>query len=254
MLSIIEKYWQAFVIAILVIIVAILSFLLINKKDKNMEDQPISNELSYTSNSKEDSEEITTKIKVDIKGAVSKPGVYELDAKSVVNDAIKIAGGLKKSADTSNINLSKELANEMVIKIFTTNELKKLNKSKEVVTNDNICQENTIIIDKCNESQIIKDVDTPNSNDITINIDETNNNKTDDTNNNSEPSTSKKLVSINTATIEELVTIPSIGESKAKTIITYREEHGFFKTIEDIKNVSGIGEAVYQKIKEYITI
>lgn len=248
---IIERYYKEFIIAILVIIIIVLGVLLVLKEKRISE--PTVNEVSYTSNNEkkeEIQEEVKTKIKVDIKGAVVKPGVYELDVNSVVNDAIKLAGGLKKSANTSNINLSKELENEMVIKIFTTNEIKKLNKEKEVVTTpDNTCSENTIIIDKCNDSSIIKDTSTPNSADTSLSTD---NNK--ETNNNDSTIVPTKLISINTGTVEEFVTLPSIGESKAESIIKYREEHGSFKTIEEIKSVSGIGEAAYNKIKEFITI
>ena len=61
-----------------------------------------------------------------------------------------------------------------------------------------------------------------------------------------------KLININTATIEELMTISGIGESKAKAIIEYRNKNKFEK-IEDILNVSGIGNNLYEEIKIYIT-
>ena len=61
------------------------------------------------------------------------------------------------------------------------------------------------------------------------------------------------LISINTASLEELKTLPGIGESKANSIIKYRETSSF-NTIEDIKNVSGIGESLFEKIKDYITV
>lgn len=61
-------------------------------------------------------------------------------------------------------------------------------------------------------------------------------------------------ISINSATKEELMSLPSIGEAKANAIIEYRKKNGLFKKIEDIKNVKGIGNALYEKIKDYINI
>lgn len=62
------------------------------------------------------------------------------------------------------------------------------------------------------------------------------------------------LININTASLEQLMTLSGIGESKAKSIISYREENGNFNEIEDITKVSGIGQALYEKIKDYITV
>lgn len=61
-------------------------------------------------------------------------------------------------------------------------------------------------------------------------------------------------ININTATKEELMTLPGIGESKACAIIRYREEYGPFQTIEDITNISGIKEGVYNNIRDYIIV
>ncbi len=61
-------------------------------------------------------------------------------------------------------------------------------------------------------------------------------------------------VNINTATEEQLMTVPGIGEAKAKSIIAYREENGSFNSIEDIVNVSGIKDGLFQQIKDYITV
>ena len=63
-----------------------------------------------------------------------------------------------------------------------------------------------------------------------------------------------KLVNINTCTLEELLTINGIGKAKAQSIIDYRKENGNFNSIEDIKNVPGIGVSLFEKIKDYITV
>ena len=62
------------------------------------------------------------------------------------------------------------------------------------------------------------------------------------------------LVNINTANVKELCSLPGIGESRAKDIITYREKYGTFQKKEDIMKVSGIKESVYQKICDLISV
>jgi len=67
-------------------------------------------------------------------------------------------------------------------------------------------------------------------------------------------SNEQSKVNINTAGESELMTLPGIGPSKAQAIIQYRDEHGAFKQIEDIKNISGIGEKTFEKLKDSITV
>lgn len=62
------------------------------------------------------------------------------------------------------------------------------------------------------------------------------------------------LININTANSTEIQTLPGIGPSKAENIIKYREESGGFKSIDEIKNISGIGEATFEKLKDKITV
>jgi len=64
---------------------------------------------------------------------------------------------------------------------------------------------------------------------------------------------STDLVNINTATLEELIALPSIGPTTAQKIIDYRDTNGAFSTIEDIMNVSGIGPSIFEDIKDLIT-
>ena len=160
-------------------------------------------------------EDKTTKVIVDIKGMVVNPGVYEVDSTSRVNDVISLAGGLLEGADTSKINLAKVVEDEMTIIIYSTEEV--LEKFRE----------ENCVCEKCNIT-----------NDACI----------------SSTATDNQLININTADEKELQNINGVGEAKAKAIIEYREENGLFTTIEDIKNVPGIGDSLFEKIKTYITI
>ena len=62
------------------------------------------------------------------------------------------------------------------------------------------------------------------------------------------------LINLNTATIEELMTLPSIGQERAELIIQYRTDHGGFKSIEEIQEISGVGPATFEKLKDMITV
>lgn len=62
------------------------------------------------------------------------------------------------------------------------------------------------------------------------------------------------LVNINTASVNELDSLPGIGASRAEDIVKYREDNNGFKSIEEIKNITGIGESIYGKLKDKITI
>ena len=175
------------------------------------------------------------KIKINIKGAVVNSGVYELDSGSRVIDAINISGGLLKNADTSILNLSKKLKDEDVVVIYTSEEVKKIKEGNVIIQ---------YIEKECNcpdvENSACIDLDSLISNNI----------KKD---NDNETSNNISKISINTATLEQLQTLDGIGKSKAEAIIEYRTKNGLFKTIEDIKNVSGIGDAAFEKIKDNIT-
>lgn len=62
-----------------------------------------------------------------------------------------------------------------------------------------------------------------------------------------------KLISINSAGIDELITLPNIGPKIAERIIEYRNKYGF-KSLDELKNVKGIGEKTYEKLKQYICL
>lgn len=68
------------------------------------------------------------------------------------------------------------------------------------------------------------------------------------------PETEAQRISINTATAKDLTTLPGIGEAMAQRIIAYRNEHGLFQTIDELRNVKGIGERKYEALENLITL
>ncbi len=220
-MKIIRKYIYPITVVLLILII----IYLLNIKKTLKEDSIVTYSKEEDIFKEEEKNEIVDTYKVDIKGAVAKPGLYEVPKTYVVYDVIKEAGGLTKNADTSLINLSKKIVDEMVIIIYTKDEVKKSNIKDTVIK---IVEKECICPNIQNDSCI--------NNEITDTI-------TNQVN---------SLININTASLEELTTIKGLGESKAKAIIEYRKNNKFNK-IEDIMNVSGIGSSLYETIKIYIT-
>ena len=223
MLRFLKKYKYVITIFLFMLIIFYIVFVKVNlkSKEKNLVDnQVVINEVEKV--------EVDLKddlVYVDIKGAVKKPGVYKINSDKKIIDVITIAGGLMENANTDNINLSKKVTDEMVIIIYTDEEVKNSNIVDTVIkVIDKECVCPNIQNDGCINTEI---------NDSITNV--------------------NKTININTATLEELMSINGLGETKAKAIIKYREENGYFKIIDDLLNVSGIGEALFEKIKEYIT-
>ena len=217
----------------------------LNKKEKeNIEEEKI--EITTKQEKKEKTEKENKKmVNVDIKGAIKNPGVYEVEENSKIIDLVKLSGGLTDEADTTYINLAKKVRDEMVIIIYTRNQIKDA-KQKETLSTTNI--NNSCICPKITNDACITKENTTISSETNKSKSETK--TTTDTNTNE----STNIININTATKEELQTLKGIGEGKAEAIIKYREENGNFTKSEDIMNVNGIGESVYEKIKDNITI
>ena len=233
----IEKYKVIIVLSNLIVLLStsiLYTFVYSSKEKRVVEPLEVNEEKNIE---KEENE--PQKIKVDIKGFVKEPGVYEMNVNDRVIDVIRKAGGLIEQANTEYINLSKILTDEMIIIIYSNDELEKFKETdKEVIYIEYEC----VCPDNKNDACISKE-DTVNTNGIK---------EKDEVSKESSKENEDSLVSINTGTLEELMTLSGIGESKAKSIIKYREEKGSFEKIEDIMNVSGIGEAAYSKIKDNI--
>lgn len=172
---------------------------------------------------------------VEIKGAVNSPGVFKVTSDNIINDVINMAGGLKNNAYTKNINLSKNVSKEMVVYVYTNYEYSLVNTKEETYECNCPKQDISACTDK-GASIITSDENKPE----------------ELPDSNSEVENSK--VNINNATKEMLTSLSGIGDAKAQKIIDYRNENGLFKSIEDIKNVTGISEKLFEQIKEFITI
>ncbi len=183
-------------------------------------DEKVENNIEETI--KEELEDITQYFQVDVKGQVNAPGTYKIGSGMRVLDAINLAGGLTGVADTSLINLSKKVYDEMVIVVYSLEEINNYveTKTKEAIKNEYCSLDNGLENDACIGDEIETD----------------------------------NVVNINLAAMEELMTLSGIGESKAKDIINYREEFGLFTVVEDLMKVPGIGESTFANIKENITV
>lgn len=181
---------------------------------------------------------IQDKYYVDIKGEVNKPGVYLLEKEKRVIDVIEASGGLTEQADTSVNNLSRKISDEMVIIIYSKKQVEDFSKTKE---------EEDLLLEE------IKNVESQNNNAVLRQEEiEPSNNREQQK---EEPGALQdEKISINTATKEELMTLSGIGSIKADEIIKYREKNGKFTKLEELLNVNGIGEIIFNQIKDTIKL
>lgn len=190
--------------------------------DQDRKAEPSAGSTDRTELSDASSEETKTLV-VHICGAVSAPGVYELPAGSRIIDAVEAGGGFLPEADEACCNLAEEIVDGCQIYIMTKTE-------------------------SCADGQTEKKAGIQTSPDSDM--------QTTDRNvrSNSATALENGLVNLNTADVAALMTLPGIGESRAKAIISYREQHGAFAQIEDIMKISGIKQAAFSKIKDKITV
>ena len=190
--------------------------------DQNRKAETSAGSTDRTELSDASSEEAKTLV-VHICGAVSAPGVYELPAGSRIIDAVEAGGGFLPEADEACCNLAEEIVDGCQIYIMTKSE-------------------------SCADGQREKKAGIQTSPDSDM--------QTTDRNvrSNSTTALENGLVNLNTADVAALMTLPGIGESRAKAIISYREQHGAFAQIEDIMKISGIKQAAFSKIKDKITV
>jgi len=158
-------------------------------------------------------------VRVHIVGAVVAPGVYSLPAGSICQTALEMAGGVFEDADLSRINLA-----------------------APVLDGDQI-----IVPTLPPTATPVPPTPTPVARQITQEREALSAQR-------DSLAAGSGLVNINTASAAELDSLPGIGPAIAQRIIEYRTVHGPFTSIEDIQRVSGIGPALFAKIKDLITI
>lgn len=153
---------------------------------------------------------------VDIKGAIKVPQVVPVTPGMRVHDVVEMAGGVTGEADQSQVNLAQLVTDQMVIYVPKVGE--EVSSSTEALVADS----------KVTESAVSES-----SGDATSDGD---------------------LVNINTADTTMLQTLSGIGEKRAADIINYRETNGLFETVDDLDQVSGIGEKTMEKLRPLIRV
>lgn len=168
-------------------------------------------------NIEQEQEKIENKIKVHVAGYVEEEGMVELAEGARIADALEAAGGATLEADLSRVNLAYVLQDGQKIYIPSILEVEEEEEEEEYITEES----GGVILEEGEEEK----------------------------NNEAEGK-----VNINTATQTELETLNGIGPSTASKIIEYRKQNGNFQSIEEIQNVSGIGDSKYESIKDDICV
>lgn len=221
-----QKIVLIIVISIIALGVAYYAYKMKTNDEFNVGGQSLEVENITEENAEENNEakEEKSKIIVHVSGAVKNEGIVELEEKARVADAIEAAGGVTENAYMKEVNLAEPLEDGMKVYIPTKEDVEK-EKAEQGESASYITSGSSVSSQSKSNMQ-------------------------DKTSTNSK----NKKVNINTASKEELDTLPGIGESTANKIISYREENGKFKSIEEIKEVSGIGDSKFEQIKDLIEI
>lgn len=186
-----------------------------DKKEINKNLEPVQKDEDLNMDNSEKINTVNKKITIFISGEVKSPGVVELYSEDRLMDGVKKCGGVTDEADMNRINLAMKISDEGHYIIPKIGEEIENVKDKEKET--------------VNQTQNLND-------------------------NKSEQNKENNKININNASLIELDSLPGVGEVTAQKIIDYREENTKFKSIEEIKNVKGIGENKFNNLKDYISI
>ena len=168
---------------------------------------------------------------VHVCGAVRREGVYSLPAGSRIRDAVDAAGGFSGDADRSYLNLAMKIEDAWQIRVPTKEEAEALRLEQGRSGAGTAVPGASPGL---SGTSGLQGAGTANDDAGTGNQEE--------------------KINLNTASKEQLMKIPGVGEAKAQRIIEYREQNGRFEAIEDLMKVPGIKDASFQKMKDYITV
>lgn len=170
-------------------------------------------------------DEVNPLMKIDVTGDVRHPGVYSLPSSARVEDAVKAAGGFLHPQDSSMLNLAEQLSDGEEVFVPAPNGQGFAGQpSTAFVGNAQIrvqSMDNSTVAIHTSHKKI---------------------------------ALPENPVDLNTASAASLETVPGIGPTRAQRIIAYRQLHGGFKNVSDLKNIKGIGEKTYEKIAEFFNV
>lgn len=198
-----DRYRVQLGIVAILLVVGIGYFM--NNHQESTSDASYSKTIAVGSVSSSGSISNSSTVWVDIKGAVKKPGVYQLKATSRINEALQAAQGPLANADLKQVNLAKQLTDQQMIYIpYQGEQVAMANGGESLASNDSVAGSET--------------------------------------------------VNLNTATKEQLCQITGIGDKKADLILQYRQEHGQFKSVDELKEINGFGEKTVAKLKDQLAV
>lgn len=166
-------------------------------------------------------------IAVYVCGAVQDPGVYYLPDGSRICDALSEAGGFSYEADREWLNQAQTLSDGEMLVVYTMQETAQM-REQGIARGTSV---NGTGSDAGNASGLSGGQSAAESG-----------------------TSGSGLINLNTASKEQLMTLPGIGEAKADAIIRYRTETGLFASTEDVMNISGIKNSIYEKIRDRVTV
>lgn len=180
---------------------------------------------------------VTEYLYVDVCGAVEQPGVYCLPEGARVHDAVQAAGGFSLNAEAASINQARKLTDQEQLYIYTRDEIEAMQQGETVYVPSKVAA--------AGDSASVSDAAAGNGQSVSGAV---------SSGDEAASESGGEQINLNTASAQQLETLPGIGEAKAAAIIAYRKEHGDFASAQDLTKVSGIGDSTYAKLKDYVCV